>query len=120
AIQYKSVAFKDKIASYRDVTAFRPALPTDWHYLGPVVTSEGKFEKSGIIVRAVDDGDLVDVVDWGKVGPNNEPDPPPPFSTWRGIAPDGYVVVGDFFVLGNEKPSPQQTAGIKAIREDIV
>jgi hypothetical protein len=73
-----------------------------------------------MIVRAVDDGALADVVDWEKVGPNNEPEPPPPFSTWRGVAPDGYVVVGDFFVEGNEKPSPEQTASIKAIRRDLV
>ncbi|KAF8126877.1 hypothetical protein K438DRAFT_1646879 [Mycena galopus ATCC 62051] len=120
AIKYKLVGFEVKIASYQDLTAFSPVLPTDWYYLGPVATSEGKSEQSGMIVRAVDDGALADVVDWKKVGPNNGSEPPPPFSTWRGIAPDGYVVVGDFFVEGNEKPSPQQTAGIKAIRRDLV
>lgn len=63
---------------------------------------------------------FADIVDWKKVGPNNGVEPPPPFSTWRGVAPDGYTVVGDFFVKGNNKPTPDQTAGLKAIREDLV
>ena len=43
------------------------------------------------------------------------------FSTWRGIPqyPD-YLVVGHFFVKGVEKPKPEQTAGIRAIRRDLI
>ena len=43
------------------------------------------------------------------------------FSTWRGIPqyPD-YLVVGHFFVKGAEKPKPEQTAGIRAIRRDLI
>lgn len=96
------------------------SVPAGWYYLGPVATSEKKPEQSGIIVKAVDPTAFADVVGWKKVGPNNEPEPPPPFSTWRGVAPDGYVVVGDFFVEGNDEPTRAQTAGIKAIRRDLV
>jgi hypothetical protein len=71
-------------------------------------------------VKANDEAVFADFVGWRKIGPNNEPEPPPPFSTWRGIAPEGYTTVGDFFVLGNCAPTPKQTAGFKAIREDLV
>ncbi|THU97348.1 hypothetical protein K435DRAFT_67327 [Dendrothele bispora CBS 962.96] len=119
-LEYKMVKFDVPLASYLDLKAFKPALPRGWYYLGPVATSDRKFEQQGMIVRAVDEKALVDVVDWKKVGPNNEPEPPPPFSAWRGVAPDGYVVGGDFFVEGNDPPSAEQTAGIKAIRSDLV
>lgn len=71
------------------------SVPIGWYYLGPVATSEKKPERSGIIFKPLDPTAIADVVDWKKVGPNNEPEPPPPFSTWRGVAPDGYVVAGD-------------------------
>jgi len=44
------------------------------------------------------------------------------FSTWRGVPsnPHKYVVIGDFFVTGIEKPTPKQTEGIRAIRKDLI
>jgi len=120
ALLYKMIKFEDEIASYRDLTTFRPKLPgPDWFYLGPVATSDSVKDRLGMIVKAVDPTALEDVTSWEKVGPNNDPEPTP-FSTWRGQAPKGYVVVGDFFVTGNEKPTAEQTAGIKAVRSDLV
>ncbi|EGO01016.1 hypothetical protein SERLA73DRAFT_179046 [Serpula lacrymans var. lacrymans S7.3] len=120
SLDYKQVKFDIPIASYRDCTSFKPDLPPDYYYLGPVATSDSVADQNGLIVKALDASALADVVGWKKVGPNNEPEPPPPFSTWRGTAPEGYIVVGDFFVTGNSEPTPEQTKGIKAIRKDLV
>ena len=44
------------------------------------------------------------------------------FSTWRGVArdPEHYAVIGDFFVTGVDKPTPAQTADIRAIHKDLI
>ena len=62
---------------------------------------------------------LDEVVDWSPVFIDIEGGN---FSTWRGIPsnPDKYVVIGDFFVTGIEKPTPKQTEGIRAIRKDLI
>jgi len=62
---------------------------------------------------------LDEVVDWKPVFIDIEG---AKFSTWRGIPnnPDKYVVIGDFFVTGIEKPTPEQTEGIRAIRKDLI
>ncbi len=62
---------------------------------------------------------LDEVVDWRPVFIDIEGQK---FSTWRGIPsnPDKYVVIGDFFVTGIEKPTPKQTEGIRAIRKDLI
>jgi hypothetical protein len=62
---------------------------------------------------------LDEVVDWKPVFIDIEG---AKFSTWRGVPnnPDKYVVIGDFFVTGIEKPTPEQTEGIRAIRKDLI
>lgn len=60
---------------------------------------------------------LAEIVDWEPVFIDIETQQ---YSTWRGIAPEGYVVIGHFFVTGGEKPTPEQTAGIRAIRKDLI
>lgn len=60
---------------------------------------------------------LVEVKGWKKVFVDIEGHQ---FSTWRGIAPEGYVVIGDFFVTGVDEPTPEQTSGIMAIRKDLI
>ena len=62
---------------------------------------------------------LDEVVDWRPVFIDIEGQN---FSTWRGIPrnPNKYVVIGDFFVTGIEKPTREQTEGIRAIRRDLI
>lgn len=73
--------------------------------------------QSGLIVKAIEPSALDDVLDWEPVFIDIEGRQ---FSTWRGIARDNYVVVGHFFVTGTEKPTKEQTIGIKAIRKDLI
>jgi len=94
-------------------------VPSGWYYLGPLAVSDNKPNQEGMIVRATAEGTLADVVDWERIGPKNT-GPQSSFSAWRGIGPDGYVVMGDFFTEGDEKPTSEQTVGIKAVREDLV
>jgi hypothetical protein len=75
------------------------------------------YFQTGIIVHARDPHALANVEDWEPVFIDIEGQK---FSTWRGVAPKGYVVVGHFFVTGIEKPTREQTVGIKAIRKDII
>ena len=136
SLDYKRVPFEQKIASVRDFSTFKPtrqcqspslarayipvSVPKGWYYLGPLATSDTVTNQQGLIVKPLDDKALADVVDWEFVAPNNGVEPPAPYSSWKGVAPDGYVVVGHFFVNGPKKPSAAQTAGIKAIRNDLV
>jgi len=117
ALERQIVDFNVPLGSAQGLTLFKPKLPSGWFYLGPVARSNIVGKRSGMIVRAVDSDSLTDIVDWKQVAPNQ---PDSPYSTWRGIAPEGYVAVGDFFVLGQEKPTAQQTAGMKAIRKQHV
>lgn len=71
----------------------------------------------GLIVKALVPDALAEVKDWEPVFIDIEGGQ---FSTWRGVAPEGYVVIGHFFVNGTNKPTPDQTAGIRAIRKDLV
>ena len=136
SLDYKHVPFEQKIASVQDLSIFKPtrqcqspslarayipvSVPEGWYYLGPLATSDTVTDQQGLIVKPLDKKALADVVDWEFVAPNNGQEPPAPYSSWKGIAPDGYVVVGHFFVNGHKKPSAAQTAGIKAIRNDLV
>jgi hypothetical protein len=69
----------------------------------------------GLILRAVEDTALANVTKWISVAKFDDE-----VSTWRGVPPQGYVVAGDFLVNGSDEPTQDQTAGIKAIREDLV
>ena len=77
------------------------------------------LEQEGLIVKADVADALDEVIDWKPVFIDIEGGK---FSTWRGIPsnPEKYVVIGDFFVTGIEKPSPKQTEGIMAIRKDLI
>ena len=70
-----------------------------------------------IIVRALEANALADVNSWERVAPQETSST---FSTWRGSGPAGYDVIGHFFVTGNEPPMASATAGIKAIRKDLI
>jgi hypothetical protein len=109
-------------------------VPEGWYYAGPVATSsdtnsrvcyiillchhivaDNRFsQQNGLILHAADESALADVIQWVPVANLG------PVSTWRGIAPNGYVVAGDIFVQGPVRPTPEQTYGIKAIRQNLV
>lgn len=70
-------------------------------------------------MRALEADAFADVLRWEIVIPSGTV-PPPSFSTWRGIAPEGYVVIGHVFVA-HDKPFPvPDTEGIRAIRKDLI
>src|ERR1700675_2404255 len=73
--------------------------------------------QNGLIIKPNVPDAVVDVDDWEPVVIDIDGGR---FSTWRGIAREGYAVGGDFFVSGIEKPTPEQTQGIRAIRKDLV
>ena len=77
------------------------------------------LKQRGIVVRANVPNALDEVVDWRPVFIDIEGGK---FSTWRGIPqnPDKYVVIGDIFVTGIEKPTPKQTEGIRAIHKNLI
>lgn len=77
------------------------------------------LEQRGLVVQAKVLDALDEVVDWEPVFIDYEGGK---FSTWRGVPsnPHKYVVVGNFFVTGIEKPTPKQTEGIRAIRKDLI
>ena len=77
------------------------------------------LKQRGLVVKANVPDALDEVVDWRPVFIDIEGGK---FSTWRGIPsnPDKYVVIGDIFVTGIEKPSLKQTEGIRAIRKDLI
>ena len=77
-----------------------------------------KQEGHGLIVKANDPSALCEVVDWEPVFIDIEGRK---FSTWRGVPQNpNCVVIGHFFVNGVEKPKPKDTAGIRAIRRDLI
>jgi len=119
SITLRRVEFDELIAQYEDLKVFKPLLRHDWHYLGPVAVTPGSPNKHGFIVKANVPDVLDEVVDWKPVFKDIEGRQ---FSTWRGVPsnPEKFVVIGHFFVTGVEKPTPEQTAGIKAIRRDLV
>jgi len=84
-----------------------------------ISTNADTLEQRGLIVRANVPDALDEVVDWNPVFIDIEG---AKFSTWRGVPsnPDKYVVIGDFFVTGIEKPTAKQTEGIRAIRRDLI
>lgn len=113
----KTVEFERVVTKYEDLSLYRPNLPDGWHYLGPIAASRESLDQTGIIVKEKESRSLADIEDWNPVFIDVEGGK---FSTWRGVAPDGYRVVGDFFVEGIDKPTPEQVEGIKAIRNDLV
>ncbi|KAH9474260.1 hypothetical protein JR316_0013423 [Psilocybe cubensis] len=120
----KHIEFTEVFAEYDDLVVYTPRLPLgeNWAYLGQVARKrDGEIpDHSGMILLAKDGSDpLGDIVDWEPVMHGIHPTP---FSSWRGIPadPERYVSGGDFFVLGMNKPTPEQTAGIKAIRRDLI
>jgi len=123
SIIYRSVEFDEKIIEYEGLTTFKPNLlwgaGGDWYYLGPVAVTEKNPNQHGLIVKANVPDALDEVVDWKPVFLDIEG---LKFSTWRGVPrnEDTHVVIGDFFVTGIEKPDAKQTAGIRAIRKDLI
>ncbi|KAH9474258.1 hypothetical protein JR316_0013421 [Psilocybe cubensis] len=120
----KHIEFTELSAQYQELSVFTPQLPVgaNWGYLGQVAcTSDGdNQDHRGLIFLAKDGSDaLGDIIDWAPVFIDIEQRR---FSTWRGILadPERYVCGGDFFVLGADKPTAEQTAGIRAIRRDLV
>ncbi|KAH9474256.1 hypothetical protein JR316_0013419 [Psilocybe cubensis] len=120
----KYIEFTEVFAEYDDLVVYTPRLPLgeNWAYLGQVARKRnGEIpDHSGMILLAKAGSDaLGDIVDWVPVMHGIEPTP---FSTWRGIPadPERYVSGGDFFVLGMDKPTAEQTAGIKAIRKELI
>ncbi|KAH9474259.1 hypothetical protein JR316_0013422 [Psilocybe cubensis] len=130
------IEFTEVFAELDDLVVFTPKLPVgaNWGYLGPVAWKrdsdiEQHFQISvpslsqsqyGVILLTKDGSDaLGEIVDWV---PNMGTIEPSRFTTWRGIPadPEKYVSGGDLFVLGMDKPTAEQTAGIKAIRKDLV
>jgi len=123
-ITHRVVKFDKQMTEYNDIKIFGPNLPSmnhdkAWCYLGPMACSGEDQRQEGVIVMANDPSALDKIVDWEPVFMDVEGQK---FSTWRGIPskPDKYMVVGHFFVKGCQKPIAQQTAGIMAIRKDLV
>ncbi|KAF9550308.1 hypothetical protein CPC08DRAFT_768936 [Agrocybe pediades] len=123
-LEHKQIEFTEFVGEYQGLKVFKPQLPlgAEWFYLGPVAVN---FEKpvgshqSGLIIRAEDPSALGDIADWEQVFVDIEGGE---FSVWRPIParPDEYVSGGDIFVQGMDKPTPDQTFGIKAIRTDLI
>jgi len=121
SIQYHPVKFEKLLVQHEDLKIFKPELffgaGDDWYYLGPTAVTPEVGDQMGLVVKALIPDALAEIDDWEPVFIDIEG---AKFSTWRGVAPEGYVAIGNFFVNGIEKPSPNQTAGIKAIRRDLI
>ncbi|KAF4618952.1 hypothetical protein D9613_009844 [Agrocybe pediades] len=123
-LEHKQIEFTEFVGEYQGLKVFKPQLPlgAEWFYLGPVAVN---FEnpigshQSGLIIQAEDPSALGDIADWEQVFVDIEGRE---FSVWRPIParPDEYVSGGDIFVQGTDKPTPDQTFGIKAIRRDLI
>ncbi|KAH9474268.1 hypothetical protein JR316_0013431 [Psilocybe cubensis] len=117
------VEFTETSATYEDLVVLTPRLPYEgnWGYLGQAAWKRDgpTAPPRGFILMAAEGSDaLGDIVDWEPVLRSVEPTP---FTTWRGVTRDPkYVCGGDFFKLGTEKPTAAETAGIRAIRRDLV
>ena len=91
-----------------------------WYYLGPAAANY-RYSCEGIIVKQIHDDILVDIQDWECVWTNAKTMDKGDYSLWRGIPPTlDYVVLGSFLVRGVEKPTKQDTMGMKAVRKEVV
>ena len=89
-----------------------------WYYLGPAATNSDGTPGTGIVVRELEPGMLVDVADWIQVWNSAGNSGSADFALWRGMGPTpDYVVVGGFFTRSFNKPTTQEARGIKAIHK---
>ncbi|KIK05616.1 hypothetical protein K443DRAFT_90842 [Laccaria amethystina LaAM-08-1] len=121
-VEYRTVSFKQLINTDvgsdadSDLATWKPNLPDGWFYLGPAATNSGNIPGTGIVVRELEPGVLVDVADWIQVWNDTGSGDSTDFALWRGEGPTpDYVVVGGFFTRSYNKPSAEETRGIKAI-----
>ncbi|EDR03514.1 uncharacterized protein LACBIDRAFT_191523 [Laccaria bicolor S238N-H82] len=126
-VEYQTVTFKQLIyndsgsGADTDLATWRPDLSEGWYYLGPAATNNSNTPGTGIVVRELEPGVLVDVADWTQVwndtGSHNKTD----FALWRGVGPTlDYVVVGGFFTRSHNKPTTDEAKGIKAIHKSAL
>lgn len=111
--------------STRTVEIYAISVEPGWHYLGPSATN-GSDDAVGIIVKdnSSDGSILHPVGDWNEVWNDAGSGKSTDFSLWRGVPlledSFDYLVLGGFFVRSHDKPSPEETAGIRAIRKDVL
>lgn len=121
-VEYRTVTFEQLInndsgsGAKTNLSTWRPDLSEGWYYLGPAATNSDNTPGTGIVVRELEPGVLVDVADWIEVwndsGSHNKTD----FALWRGVGPTlDYLVVGGFFTRSHNKPTADEAKGIKAI-----
>lgn len=92
-----------------------------WYYLGPAATNSSSVPGTGIVVRELESDVLLDVDDWIQVWNDAGSGKSTDFALWRGVGPSSnYIVVGGFFTRSHNKPTAEQTRGIKAIHKDAL
>ena len=103
---------------FADATTTTKLVPEGWFYLGPAATNSSNAPGTGVVVRELEPGVLVDVADWIQVWNDAGSGTSTDFALWRGVGPTpDYVVVGGFFTRSHNKPSLEEARGIKAIHK---
>jgi hypothetical protein len=91
-----------------------------WYYLGPAATN-GSNDAYGVIVRELVPYTLGQVDDWVQVWSDAGSGKGTDFSLWRGIPENpNHVVLGGIFVRSHNKPTIDETRGIRTIDKDLL
>ena len=113
-----------------DLAVGIPDIPDSWFVLGQtafpnshIVGDVAGVISKGLLVKELVSGSLVPIADWELIwtwDPSNSRGND--FRLWRGIVqdPTNYVVLGDFFKCGSEKPSEEETSKFRAICKSAV
>jgi hypothetical protein len=100
-------------------------VPDGWYYLGPAANS-GSNDAYGVIVKELVPYTLGQVSDWVQVwnntGKNNAgTDKETNFSLWVGVPENpNHVVLGGVFVRSHNKPTIDESRGIRTIDKDLL
>lgn len=91
-----------------------------WYYLGPAATN-GSNDAYGVIVRELVPHTLGQVNDWVQVWSDAGSGKDTDFSLWTGIPENpNHVVLGGIFVRSHNKPTIDESRGIRTIDKDLL
>jgi len=125
-LQAKSVYFTVPVyndagsGAKQDLATWKPELPQGFFYLGPSATN-GSNDASGVIVKEIEPGALGTISDWVQIWNDTGSGKKIDYSLWTAVPEDpNYVALGGFFVRTHQKPTIDDTRGLRTIRKDLV
>lgn len=98
---------------------FHPKGGNSWFYLGPRAGNNRGEVHFGLIVRENIPGILMDIKSWSLVWNDKGARKENKMSLWRAVTDPEYEALGDFFVRGDDPPTPSDTMFMKAIHRSF-